>query len=180
MFADVTAHRPKLRRRHEHTAALLAAERARDHTAGALDRVERELKDAHDGQAAHQQYRAAHCGELTKLTNTDGRIHDRLEQLVDALAADRPRYLSQLGPPPEISLECQQWRRAVRNVAVYRAQNNVTDPRRPFGQSPTEPVAQAAWQQAKTAFALHVRQVEIARDSVSRSQQRDQGYEIEL
>jgi hypothetical protein len=177
---DVVAHRPRLRRRQEHAATLLAAERARDHAAGGLDRVHRELDEARRDHTAHQQYQSAHGGELAKLAGTEGRIDDRLEQLVDALAIHRPRYLASLGSPPSGGWERQQWRRAVRDVEAYRAQHNVTDPRQPFGARPTDPGMRTAWHNAAASFALDGHQLGIARDSVSRGQQQDQGLEIEL
>ena len=158
-LADAAAHAPRLRLRQRHTPALLAAERARDHAADGLDRVQHQLDEARTGQVTRRQYRASNDAGLGKLAATECRITDRLEQLVDAHGARPPRYLDSLGPVPNTGWEREQWRRAVGHVEVYRAQNNVTDARQPFGPRPMELSAVAAWQHARATFVIDVSQL---------------------
>ncbi|MDP9336657.1 MAG: hypothetical protein M3Q30_25535, partial [Actinomycetota bacterium] len=170
------AKRPVLHRR-EHNIARLAAERARDRATTAIHRIDDALEQAHHDQYARETHNHNRLDEIRVI---DFAIRDRLDKLVDAIAHQPPDYLQQLGPRPTNESAQHHWNNIVRDVEAYRIEHDVTDPRRPLGACPTENVARAAWHQAAATFALDVDQLGVARDSLGRGQQRDQGLEIEL
>jgi hypothetical protein len=176
----VRAARPKLRRHREHAAEDLAAERAHEQSACALERIDAALRDACDAQSEHEGYRWRHADDLDRLTMIERTIGHRLDQLADAETNDPSYYLRDLGEPPRAGWARETWRQAARNVAAYRAENDVTNPYSTFGDMPTEPVALANWHRAVSKFAIDCDAVDTCRRSASRGQERDDGVEIGL
>jgi Ti-type conjugative transfer relaxase TraA len=170
------AKRPVLHRR-EHNLARLAAERARDQATAAIRRIDDALEQARDDQHVRETHNRNTLDEIRVI---DFAIRDRLDKLVDTIAHQAPDYLQRLGPRPTDPSVRHYWNNIVRDVEAYRIERDITDPRRPFGACPTENVGRAAWHQAAATFAIDADQLGVARDSLSRGQQRDQGLEIEL
>ena len=140
--------RPSLRHRRERLVQHLAAERALDHAAAGLARVEHALTHATVEQRAHDQYRHDHQPDLDRLTTIEERISHRLDQLVDASTEHPPTYLEQLGPPPPVDGEQRLWRHAADLIERYRSEHHITDPRHVLGTEPSDPDANEAWRTA--------------------------------
>ncbi len=166
-----------VRHRREHNISRLAAERAHDQATTAIHRIDHALEQAHDDQAARETHNRTSLDEIFLI---DFAIRDRLDKLVETIAHEPPAYLQQLGPRPTDPTGRRHWNNIVRDVEAYRIEHDISDARRPFGVCPTEHVAGAAWHQAAATFARDSDQLDVARDSLGRGQQRDRGIEIEL
>jgi hypothetical protein len=61
-------------------------------------------------------------------------IEQRAEAFVARAIASGDRWLTRLGPPPDVPALRLRWERAAATVAAYRDRHGVTDPANPFGE----------------------------------------------
>jgi hypothetical protein len=78
---------------------------------------------------------------------------------------EAPDYLmSALGPPPADRRGRERWQQAAVTIEDYRLRWNVTDPNRPLGPPPTNPLEQASHRQVVATIARHRREQHLERE----------------
>jgi conjugative relaxase-like TrwC/TraI family protein len=128
------------------TGALQATNRELDAALSRRERLARELGDPSEVRAERDGLQRA----LTQLTREHTEIRDELaEREVNAPGTWAARALGERPDEPRL---CKEWEQGVRQIARYRLQYDVTDPKDPLGTQPGAREQQRDWQRAREAL----------------------------
>ena len=122
-----------------------------------LAQVDAQLDQLPDGDtitAARREY-----GQLTR------QLTDLADQRVGLHEQATPRHLiAVLGAPPDDAHDPYRWRQAARTIEAYRLRWGVTDPDRPLGDEPTDPLARDDHQRITAGLLREGRDFTLGRD----------------
>jgi conjugative relaxase-like TrwC/TraI family protein len=148
-------HDPKSVERAHLTNALQATNRELDTVLKQRARFERELGNPSEVRAEHDALQRA----LTQLTRQHREICDELaEREVQTPGAWAIRAL---GERPTEQHSRKQWEQAVRQIARYRNQYDITDPDTPLGTAPENREQQRDWQRTLAAVNRSTRRLDV-------------------
>lgn len=100
-------------------------------------------------------------GVLDEYRHTHQQIERQTRRRVLTATHDPPDYLlTTLGRPPTDRTDRERWQKAAHTIESYRTRWGITDPHRPFGHEPTDPVRQQDHHRAATALHEHRRELE--------------------
>ncbi len=135
------------------TGALQAADRELDAVLSQRERLARELGDPSEVRAGRDGLQRA----LTQLTREHTEIRDELaERELHAPGAWAARAFGERPDEPRLGKE---WEQAIRQVARYRLQYDITDPDDPLGAEPQLREQQHDWQRAREVLDRSARRL---------------------
>ncbi len=185
---ELTRRRAKLTRDIDRLAAVIArGEQQLDALGRGLPRRGRRLeRDQIAGRIEDHRHQLTYLhreladldSHLDQLPDSDTitatrREHGQLTRQLTDLADQRiqlheqapPRHLlTTLGAPPEDAHDRHRWRDAARTIELYRLRWDITDPTRPLGDEPSEPLARAEHQRVTAELVRHHRELALSRE----------------